>query len=324
MNQHSRLPILAAAVLIGLGALATSPAAAMTLTTSPDPPVGSDILLAVDDPGATAGYLCSHGTGTTLDLGQSFTFPVPVILERVTLKVRPITAVGGDVVTLSFGTFTDAADASMNELLLLAMATLPRSLTVGEITYLTIDLAAEDLILKANRTYGVVLGFAGGGHVNDSRMELVHMGTDAYGAGQAVRRLAAATWESLPSDLVFYLHGRPGDERSLALHGGRFQVEVEWEKPGGEVGFAVPVQMSDSSGFFWFWNANNLELLVKVHDACVDPFQRFWVFAAGMTNVGVRMRVVDTLTGETWAYDNPVGTPFPPIQDTDAFATCDW
>ncbi len=72
----------------------------------------------------------------------------------------------------------------------------------------------------------------------------------------------------------------------------------------------------------WFFNQNNVEIVVKVLNGCIDPFNSYWVFAAGLTNVGVDLTVTDMLHGETKAYSNPIGTAFPPIQDTAAFGTC--
>jgi len=48
----------------------------------------------------------------------------------------------------------------------------------------------------------------------------------------------------------------------------------------------------------------------------------YWVFAGGLTNVGVTLRIADTRTGQTRTYSNPLGTAFRPIQDTGAFASC--
>jgi len=76
------------------------------------------------------------------------------------------------------------------------------------------------------------------------------------------------------------------------------------------------------SGLFWFFAPDNLEVFAKVLNACVDPFQHYWVFASGLTNVGVRLHVDDTASGQTRLYENTAGTAFPPIQDTSAFATC--
>lgn len=58
---------------------------------------------------------------------------------------------------------------------------------------------------------------------------------------------------------------------------------------------ATPVQLTGDTGYFWFFNASNVELVVKVLDAC--HFGRFWVFAGGLTNVDVDLTVTDTATG---------------------------
>ena len=62
--------------------------------------------------------------------------------------------------------------------------------------------------------------------------------------------------------------------------------------------------------------------MVKVRDACVPPFERFWFFAAGLTDVGVTLTVADTETREVRRYERPRGQAFAPVQDTDAFETC--
>jgi hypothetical protein len=46
------------------------------------------------------------------------------------------------------------------------------------------------------------------------------------------------------------------------------------------------------------------------------------VFAAGLTNVEVTLNVTDTRNGTPKTYFNPLGTPYAPVQDTSAFATC--
>jgi len=80
--------------------------------------------------------------------------------------------------------------------------------------------------------------------------------------------------------------------------------------------------LSDDAGYFTFFEEDNVEVLVKVHDACVAPFERFWVFAAGLTDVEVTLTVADTERDVVRRYDNPMGRAFPAIQDTSAFATC--
>jgi hypothetical protein len=83
----------------------------------------------------------------------------------------------------------------------------------------------------------------------------------------------------------------------------------------------VPVAIGDTTGYFWFLTEANVELLVKVLDGC-PVNDRFRVFAGGLTNLEVELVVTDVLTGSSRAYHNPATTPFAPIGDTQAFATC--
>lgn len=108
---------------------------------------------------------------------------------------------------------------------------------------------------------------------------------------------------------------------AVSLGGGRFAVRATWEKPDGTRGAGTPVRLTDDSAYVWFFDAANIELVVKVLDACALS-NRYWVFAAGLTNVGVEIEVEDTRTGARKTYSSPVGRPFQPLQDTAAFATC--
>ena len=113
------------------------------------------------------------------------------------------------------------------------------------------------------------------------------------------------------------------DGQTLCLQDGRFEVTASWRDFEGNLGPAFVNQVTGDSGEMWFFNENNVELLVKVLDACSLPdFQNFWVFAAGLTNVEVQVTVRDTQADETWTYGNDLGEPFGPVLDTDAFDTC--
>jgi hypothetical protein len=114
---------------------------------------------------------------------------------------------------------------------------------------------------------------------------------------------------------------QPSSEH-LCLNGGRFQVEAAWRRADGSTGFGTAVPLTDDTGYFWFFRESNVEMVAKVLDACSFG-QRFWLFAGGLTNVEVEMTVTDTETGAVQSYSNPQRTPFQPIQDTDAFATCE-
>ncbi|MEM8995385.1 MAG: hypothetical protein AAGF23_11400, partial [Acidobacteriota bacterium] len=98
--------------------------------------------------------------------------------------------------------------------------------------------------------------------------------------------------------------------------------ELDGAAGPGQVGAAAAVPFLRDTGLFWFFDPGNVELIVKVLDACGEPYDRFWVFAGGLTNVGVRLQVTDTVTGDVRIYQNTLGQRFQPIQDTDAFETC--
>lgn len=108
---------------------------------------------------------------------------------------------------------------------------------------------------------------------------------------------------------------------ALCLNNGRFRVQATFRTAQGQTGNAQAFKLTDETGYFWFFNQQNVEVVTKVLNGCGFN-NRYWVFAAGLTNVRVDMTVTDTATGATRTYINPLNNPFPPIQDTNAFATC--
>lgn len=109
--------------------------------------------------------------------------------------------------------------------------------------------------------------------------------------------------------------------QALFLQNGRFKVEATWRLSNGTSGDGIPVQLTSDTGYFWFFAASNVEAVIKILDGC-GLNSRFWVFAGGLTNVRVDLKVTDTLRGTVRTYTNPQGLAFQPIQDTNAFATC--
>lgn len=107
----------------------------------------------------------------------------------------------------------------------------------------------------------------------------------------------------------------------LCLRSGRFEVEVDWRTPQGNEGEGHAVALTSDTGYFWFFNAANVEMLLKVLNGC-GLNGHYWVFAGGLTNVRADITVRDTSTGAVRTYANPQGTPFQPLQDTSAFASC--
>jgi hypothetical protein len=264
----------------------------------------------------------------SIDVGQTFRLTQALTLERVTFKVRAVTEIAGELMTVWVGTYSDGEDSSRNQLLRVEYGALPADLPLDQVRYLTFDLD-YGVALAANQQYGVVIGFTGGGHVRDARAEVLHLGGDVYGAGSAVTEYGSFT-DSLDEDLVFYLEGgseppvpppTADPDELLALRDGRFEIEAYWRTSQGSAGFAQPLPLTAESGAFWFFGEDNLELFVKVLDACAT-FDRYWVFVAGLTDVEVQLVARDLETGAARTYYNPLGQPFQPILDASAFATC--
>jgi len=82
-----------------------------------------------------------------------------------------------------------------------------------------------------------------------------------------------------------------------------------------------PVVLTTDTGYFWFFAASNVEFVIKILNGCALN-NRYWVFAGGLTDVRVDIRITDLAAGAVRTYANPQGRAFQPIQDTGAFATC--
>jgi predicted esterase len=134
---------------------------------------------------------------------------------------------------------------------------------------------------------------------------------------------------TLPDGFAFLLAQRygtaggcvPSDTR-LCLRQGRFAVEASWHTGQGDSGVAHTVgAKTGDSGLLWFFGPENWELQVKVLNGC-PVNQRYWVFAAGTTNVEYTLTVTDLAHGTQAVYHNPQGVSAPAITDSSAFATC--
>ena len=114
-----------------------------------------------------------------------------------------------------------------------------------------------------------------------------------------------------------------GPETLCLGEDGRFKVEIFWrdQNDNSGPGQAVTIGRRDS-GLFYFFNENNIEMLVKVLNACALQFESYFVFFAATTNVEFTLTVTDTEADVLKQYFNPLGMAADPIQDTRAFETC--
>ena len=104
------------------------------------------------------------------------------------------------------------------------------------------------------------------------------------------------------------------DEASLCLLGGRFRVAADYVDYGGNHGTGKAVYLTPDTGYFWFFNAANVEAVAKMVSFCGSG-SNVAVYAGGLTDLGVTLHVTDTRTGTTKDYTNPLGTGFTLIRD---------
>jgi hypothetical protein len=109
---------------------------------------------------------------------------------------------------------------------------------------------------------------------------------------------------------------------SLCTHRGRFEVRALWRDAAGNRGEGTGVALGADTGYFWFFDEANVELMVKALDGC-GVNDRFWVFAGGLTDLEVLLLVDDLESGHSQVYYNPPGAGFAPIRDASAFSSCD-
>ena len=98
------------------------------------------------------------------------------------------------------------------------------------------------------------------------------------------------------------------DGETLCLLGGRFRLRVEWaDQHNGGSGTGTAVPFVDRTGFFTFFNPDNVELVVKVLDG-TSVNGRIWVFYGALSDVGYTLTVEDLHGGGAAnAYRNAPG-----------------
>jgi len=129
------------------------------------------------------------------------------------------------------------------------------------------------------------------------------------GAAEAVRvGLSAATGDETDCD---------PDSPALTLRGG-YIVSICYETAKGEVGAAVDYGLdSEQSGLLYFFDRDNVEVLLKVLDGCGVNGHR-WVFVAPVTDLAFNL-VVEGPNGHRWTHSNRLGQTADAASDTSAF-----
>lgn len=145
----------------------------------------------------------------------------------------------------------------------------------------------------------------------DSLAQVLHVGTDS-GVYEAALSAASPSFPCHPA------------VDTLCLQGGRFGVRAQARDPRtGRIEIGLAVSETDGFGYFSlpaFTGDTTLpEILVKMVDADVAPWNSEWVFFSGLTDVSYVVTVTDTTTGEARSYLNDPSSPFCGGADTSAF-----
>ncbi|HLN92935.1 MAG TPA: PKD domain-containing protein [Thermoanaerobaculia bacterium] len=109
------------------------------------------------------------------------------------------------------------------------------------------------------------------------------------------------------------------DATTLCLNGGRFQVRTIFSAPtlGITDAPAQAISLTSDTGYFWFFSANNVEVVLKAVDGrAFNGF--FWVFYGALSDVKYTITVTDTVTGAVKTYEN-AASHLASVADTAAF-----
>jgi len=141
----------------------------------------------------------------------------------------------------------------------------------------------------------------------------------AYGANPMITTVTPPSSEPLIAERQGKAASVPcqANAQTLCLNDNRFAVTVTWKDFQGHTGQGTAVSLSGDTGTFWFFNAANVELVVKALDG--RPVNNhFWLFYGALSNVEYTLTVTDTQTGAMRTYTNPSGR-FASVADTLAF-----
>lgn len=202
----------------------------------------------------------------------------------------------------------------------------------GALSNVQYDMTVTDTVTGASKAYhnpsgqfasvGDTSAFDGGAGAVATRETATAVGTETppeslaaiqYFVNTSVPAGPAPTAAKAASDFTPCL--APVTE--LLLNNCRFHLHVTWQDSQGNTGDGQAIQLTNDTGYFWFFSPNNVELVVKVLDGRALNGD-FWVFFGALSNVQYRLTVTDMITGDVKTYTNPQGS-FASVGDTSAF-----
>ncbi len=100
--------------------------------------------------------------------------------------------------------------------------------------------------------------------------------------------------------------------------GGRFRARISWQTPQGAMGDGKRAVLStQDTGSFWFFEPNNIEMVIKTIDGRQDN-ERLWIFYGSLTDVAFELTVTDVQASLFKVYTKDQGD-FASVGDTVAF-----
>ena len=241
--------------------------------------------------------------GNVFDSSPGFTFARPFQLA----------AGGGQVVFLHSRVFSGSEQTLVEE----SLRRIDPSTLEVEVLFETPDSLDGLAVDSAGRV------FFGRTRFDPFRLELLRRAPDGTidSYGQAIDS-SGSSLELLKIHLAAVPAALQGtcrrDETTLCFHDGRFEVRGSWTTAGASGAMRrADLGRRDSSALYFFV-PDNLELLIKILDAC-ETEGRYWMFYSATTDVGFELQVRDTLTGIERVYTNPLGSPAQPTFDTATF-----
>ncbi|HEY1435002.1 MAG TPA: hypothetical protein VGG65_06475 [Thermoanaerobaculia bacterium] len=194
-----------------------------------------------------------------------------------------------------------------------------------DVRALAVDASAPET-LYAGTDHGVFRSTDSGLHWSPLRglpdLDVRSLALDA--AGQVLHvGTASGVYETVLGQPAPSFPCRPAPD-TLCLLGGRYQAQIEaWDPRTGQFTTGTTVAESDAFGYFslpaYTGDAALPEVLVKMVDAAVPPWNANWVFFGGLTDVWYDLTITDTATGEIRTYQNGPSNAYCGGADTSGF-----
>lgn len=142
----------------------------------------------------------------------------------------------------------------------------------------------------------------------------------AYGYQNTIAGPLAASVDTGSATVIVQTSTLPppsctADAYTLCLYGSRFKVQAVYRDYSGNSGTGRAVSLTSDTGWFWFFTQANVETVVKFVSFCGGGSNGYGMYAGGLTDLEVRLKVTDTKTGLYREYVNPLGTGWRLIAD---------